>query len=166
MKKLEQVLLLCIMSIVINACGNKNNQPPVNLKANTDIEIAYAEEGGVKMIPVKLNGREMDMVFDTGCSGMSISLLEVQTLYKSRKISERDILGTTYAQIADGSIVENALINLREVEIGGKNGIVLHNVKASVVLNQEAPLLLGNAVLDEVKSVEVDNNKKTIKFKR
>lgn len=108
----------------------------------------------------------MDMVFDTGCSGMSISLLEVQTLYKSRKISERDILGTTYAQIADGSIVENALINLREVEIGGKNGIVLHNVKASVVLNQEAPLLLGNVVLDEVKSVEVDNNKKTIKFKR
>ena len=30
----------------------------------------------------------------------------------------------------------------------------------------EAPLLLGNVVLDEVKSVEVDNNKKTIKFKR
>lgn len=41
---------------------------------------------------------------------------------------------------------------------------MLHNKTATVALNQVAPILLGNAVLDELASVEVDNVKKTINF--
>ena len=81
-------------------------------------------------------------------------------------LSEDDIIGSNYSQIADGSIVENGLINLREVEIGGEDGLVLHNVEATVALNQNAPILLGNDVLDELASVKVDNVNKTINFTR
>lgn len=108
----------------------------------------------------------MSMIYDTGCSGVHLSLNELQTLFKNGKFSEDDIIGSNYSQIADGSIVENGLINLREVEIGGEDGLVLHNVEATVALNQNAPILLGNDVLDELASVKVDNVNKTINFTR
>ena len=162
-----------VMTIVaLLSCENKAKRPPVDfdqndkVEVNGNVEVPYSELGGVKTIPVKLNGVSMDMIFDTGCSGMSISLNELLTMQKNGKFSESDIVGVSESTIADGSVVENAVINLREVEIGGKSGIVLHNIEASVALNQIAPILLGNGVLDAVASVEVDNINKTIKFKR
>lgn len=95
-----------------------------------------------------------------------MSLNELQTLIKNGKLDESDILDATYATIADGSIVENGTINIKRIEIGGEDGIVIENVQASVALNQVAPILLGNAVLDELASVEVDNMAKTINFNK
>ena len=157
---------------VICSCDNKQKKPPVDLKEkekvelNSEVEVPYTELGGVKTIPVKLNGVSMDMIFDTGCSGMSISLNELLTMQKNGKFSESDVVGISASTIADGSVVETGVINLSEVEIGGKDGIKIHNVQASVALNQVAPILLGNGVIDAVASVEVDNINKTIKFKR
>ena len=57
------------------------------------------------------------------------------------------------------------MINIKEIQIGSGEGLIkLENVQASVALNQDAPILLGNAVLDELASVEVDNVEKTINF--
>lgn len=171
MKKLTIALLSVVMiGALFSSCDNKQKKPPVDLKEqvgqNGEVSVPYSELGGVKTIPVKLNGVSMDMIFDTGCSGMSISLNELLTMQKNGKFSESDVVGITEATIADGSVVEKGLINLHEVEIGGKDGIILHNVQASVALNQIAPILLGNGVIDAVASVEVDNINKTIKFKR
>ena len=156
--------------LILISCNSGTKKPPVDLskvKAKKEIiSIPYREINGVKTIPVKLNGVSMDMIYDTGCSGVHMSLLELQTLYKNGKFSESDVIGTSLSQIADGSVVQNGVIILREIEIGGEDGIVLPNVEASVSLNQEAPILLGNGALDKVAAVEVDNVKKTINFKR
>ena len=168
------VLLISIMFLgsTMISCGNKQKKPPVDLKEKekveltSEVEVPYTELGGVKTIPVKLNGVSMDMIFDTGCSGMSISLNELLTMQKNGKFSENDVVGISASTIADGSVVNTGVINLNEVEIGGKDGIKIHNVQASVALNQVAPILLGNGVIDAVASVEVDNINKTIKFKR
>ena len=169
MKKLTIALLSVVMlGALFSSCDNKQKKPPVDLKEkeqvelNGEVSVPYSELGGIKTIPVKLNGVSMDMIFDTGCSGMSISLNELLTMQKNGKFSESDIVGITEATIADGSVVEKGLINLHEVEIGGKDGIILHNVQASVALNQIAPILLGNGVIDAVASVEVDNINKNI----
>lgn len=162
-------ILFIILSVIAFSSCDSSKKPPVNLSrtvAKNEISVPYSEINGVKTIPVKLNGVSMDMIYDPGCSGVQISALELQTLCKNGRFSEDDIIGIGTARIADGSIVENGVINIREIEIGGKDGIVLSNIEASVSLNQEAPLLLGNGVLDKVVSVEVDNVKKTIKFKR
>ena len=106
----------------------------------------------------------MNMIYDTGCSGVSLSLNEVQTLLKNGKLGLDDILNSSYSTIADGSIVENGMINIKRIEIGGEEGIVLENIQAAVALNQIAPILLGNSVLDELASVEVDNIGKVIIF--
>lgn len=156
-----------ILTIIASSCEKKETKPPYNLNQQTKayISIPYEDFGGVKMIPVKLNGVIMNMIYDTGCSGLHISLNELKILDKSGKISPEDVLGVSYSTIADGSIVQNGLINIKQIEIGNDNeSIKLENVKASVALNQEAPILLGNAVLDELASVEVDNVDKTINF--
>ena len=127
--------------------------------------MAMWKEAGVKVIPVKLNGVSMDMIYDTGCSGIHLSLLELQTMAKNGKFSSDDVIGTSYACIADGSIVQNGEILLHSVEISPE--LIIENVKATVALNQEAPLLLGDEVLDKIaQKVEVDNVNKTINFKK
>ena len=169
MKKIVLSICIVITMISVMSCNSSQKKPPVDLsalKAQKEIVIPYTEVNGVKSIPVKLNGISMNMIYDTGCSGMHLSLNELQTLYKNGKFNETDVTGTSLSQIADGSVVKNGLINIREIEIGGKDGIILTNIPASVSLNQEAPILLGNGVLDKIASIEVDNIKKTINFKR
>ena len=113
--------MLAIAVVVLCSCESKPKRPPVNfdqedkIEVNGNVEVPYSELGGVKTIPVKLNGVSMDMIFDTGCSGMSISLNELLTMQKNGKFSESDIVGVSASTIADGSVVENAVINLREV---------------------------------------------------
>lgn len=165
MNKKLSLICLILASLFVTSCKQKPTTPPYNLdKKTTKIAIPYEEFGGVKTIPVKLNGITMNMIYDTGCSGISLSLNEVQTLAKNGKLDASDILDSDYSTIADGSIVEDGAINIREIEIGGKDGIKVQNKRASVKLNQIAPILLGNSVLDELASVEVDNVNKTINF--
>lgn len=166
-------LLLTGTALWTCSCENKKKELPVKFnqiklkKDSTSVEVPYQELGGVKTIPVKLNGVSMDMIFDTGCSGVSISLNELLTMQKNGKFSEADVVGVTEATIADGSVVNTGLINISEIEISGAGGsIKQYNVQASVSLNQIAPVLLGNTVLDGVKSIEVDNSKKVIRFRK
>lgn len=163
------ILLLAILPL-FSSCTSCNQEkiPPVDLdqakQHNDVVSVEYSELSGDKTIPVKVNGMTMDMIFDTGCSGLHMSLTELQLLIKNDKLQDNDILGCSYSQIADGSIVKNAVVVLREVEIA--KGIVLYNVEASVALNQTAPVLLGNGVLDELASYEIDNVTHTINFKK
>ena len=160
-------IVVMFLLMAATSCEKKASKPPYNLDrpTKTCISIPYEEFGGVKAIPVKLNGVTMNMIYDTGCSGLHISLNELQTLAKNGKVSQEDVLGVSYSTIADGSIVQNGLINIKQIEIGsGDELIKLEDVQASVALNQDAPILLGNAVLDELASVEVDNVEKTINF--
>lgn len=158
---------LLVSTLFLCSCGNKKQSPPVSLpKTENAIRIPFTEKGGVKTIPVKLNGLELEMVYDSGCSGMQLSSLEIASLYKNGKFSEGDVRGATVSQIADGSFMQNVVVNIREVEIGGTNGIVLKNVEATMAENPRAPIMIGNSVFDKVASVEVDNINKCIIFKR
>lgn len=171
MKRIIFYTFLCFgVAFAMTSCKQKNDKPPYKLDTpgKPSISITYEEMDGVKVIPVKLNGVTLNMIYDTGCSGIHISLNELRTLYENGKFSQEDVLGVEYSSIADGSIVENGSINIKEIKIGdGDDCLVLHNKKATVALNQVAPILLGNEVLDELASVEVDNvNKKIIFYKK
>lgn len=122
--------------------------------------IPYTEECGVKIVNVRVNGIPMDMIFDTGCSGTLISLAEAKYLVDKGLLDEDDFLGTESSVIADGSVVENMTVLLRRVEVGGE--IYCDDVVATVSPNVGAPLLMGNEILDRVKSFTVDNVAKNI----
>lgn len=161
---MKNILLVFSAAIIMmTSCQSKPTAPPVNLNKHAQVKVAYEERDGLKVIPVKLNGVSMDMIYDSGCTGVHLSLLELQQLVKQGCFSEEDILGTTLSTIADGSIVENGKILLHSIEIGPD--LVLEDVEATVSLNHEAPLLLGNSVLDELATnIEVDNVAKEIIF--
>lgn len=126
------------------------------------IAVPFKKQGGVRTIQVKINDcAEFPMIFDTGCSGMSISVLELATLLKHGYISEDDLVGVTQAQIADGSVINEAVVNLKKLKIGDYE---CSNVHASISENSGAPLLLGNGALKDVESFSVDDNAGVIKF--
>lgn len=136
----------------------------VTYDSDEEVVIPFEEQGGVKLIDVTVNRQfTVKMILDSGCSGTLISIAEAKYLYEKGCFTQDDILGTTMSQIADGSIVENMVINLRELVIG--NQISCSNVIATVSANAQAPLLLGNEVLNRAPSYSVDNENKVIKFK-
>lgn len=135
-----------------------------SINPSKEIVVPFTEQEGLKLIDVTVNSQfTVKMILDSGCSsGTLISVAEAKYLYEKGCFTHEDILGTTQSQIADGSIVENMVINLRELVIGGK--ITCFNVTATVSANAQAPLLLGNEVLNRVPSYLVDNQHKVIKF--
>lgn len=156
-------LLAFLLTFV--ACGNNKSKPlPVDFsKHSSVVKIKYDDRDNNQIwIPVKLNGITMDMLYDTGFNGtVSMSLLELQTLAKQGKFKESDILGTSYSSIADGSIVENGVVLLHTIQLA--DNLELTNVKAQVSMNQEAPVLIGREVFNQVASkVEVDNLNMTL----
>ncbi len=124
--------------------------------------VPYENRDGVKYIDVKVNGVGFEMIFDTGCSSTLISIAEARYLYDKGKLTADDIYGLSPATIADGSIVVNMVINLREVIIDGQ--IRCNNVLATVSSNIDAPLLLGNEVLDRLATITIDNEKEVLYF--
>jgi aspartyl protease family protein len=117
--------------------------------------------GGVYEIPIKINGVNMDIIFDTGASNISISETEVRFLWKQGKLDEDDILGSMQFKDATGKISEGTVINLRAVQIGNR---VIKDVEASVVHNSQAPLLLGQSALALFGKVTIDYNKNILSF--
>ena len=127
------------------------------------ISVPFKNKHGIKTLDVAINGMKFEMIFDTGCSGALISISEARYLYAKGKITEDDFIGVAKSQIADGRIVENMVINLKEVIIADK--ILCEDVEATVSPNNNAPLLLGGEVLNRVAAYSVDNERKVINFK-
>lgn len=142
----------------------RDNQEVQTLHKRESFEqftVKMTEESGVYKVPVEINGSNMNFIFDTGASDITISDVEAMFLYKQGNLSQDDIIGTQQYQIADGSISEGTIINLRTVKIGNKT---LKNVKASVVHNMEAPLLLGQSALAQFGKVSIDYDRNEITF--
>lgn len=123
--------------------------------------VKMRKESGVYYVPCKINGTEMEFIFDTGASDITISLTEALFLYKHKKLLDDDIVGTQQYQIADGSIHEGMVVVLRKVEIGNR---ILNNIQASIVDNLNAPLLLGQSALAKFGKISIDYNRNEITF--
>lgn len=173
--KVNRIIFFVLSILLVCSCNtNKNKKKHLAyyeydteyVQDEETIDIPFKVEGGVKYISAKINGVSTDMIFDTGCSETLISVLEAQQLVKRDLLSDDDILGVGQATIADGTVVEDAIINLRTIELSdGTTSIVCHNVITHVSTNIEAPALIGNGVLDRVASFTIDNEKGVIKFK-
>lgn len=171
---MKKYLLATLFICLLCSCGGEKKKPvyvgleetsgeSLYAQSGDEIVVPFRNENGVKYVPVKVNGVGFEMIFDTGCSGALISVAEANYLYQKGKLTEADFIGTTKAQIADGSIVNNMVVNLKEVIIDDK--IFCDNVVATVSGNINAPLLLGNEILDRLATITIDNENETLNFK-
>jgi clan AA aspartic protease (TIGR02281 family) len=116
-------------------------------------------QGGVSIIPCKVNGLDLELIFDTGASDVSISLTEAAAMLQNGKLTKSDIVGTANYLNANGDIIEGIVINIKEIEIAG---LKMTNVKASVVKNLDAPLLLGQTAISKLGKIQLDLNNNTL----
>lgn len=172
---MRYLFLLLGLMLLLTSCKAKPKQVYIDYDATTEesdssayemgsivssFDIPFREEGGVKLVPVEINGMKLDMIFDTGCATTLISMAEASYLYSKGLLSDEDILGVGNSQVADGRIIKNTVINLKKVVLGDQ--LVFYNVQASVSENLQAPLLLGNEVLNRVASYTIDNTEQVI----
>lgn len=118
------------------------------------VEVPFTREAGVTKVKCTINDLPLHFVFDTGASDVTISMVEANFMVKNGYIKKNDVVGKTQYLDASGNINEGTVINLRKVNFGG---LELDNVRASVVNNQQAPLLLGQSVLSRLGKIEIDN---------
>jgi len=125
------------------------------LFANAQLKVRMTSEKGVYTVPCSVNGLKLKFVFDTGASNVCISISEALFMLKNGYLNESDINGSTYSQIANGEIVKNTTIKLREIEIAG---IKLFDVNANVIHELSAPLLLGQSAIKKLGRIQISGN--------
>ena len=128
----------------------------MSMMATAQVTIQMEKEGGVYKVPCTVNGVKMKFIFDTGAATVSMSQTMAQFLLDGEYLSESDIKGTGKSVLADGSIVNHATIILKDVEIGGMH---IHNIDATVIEDQNAPLLLGQSAISELGKISIEGDK-------
>lgn len=118
--------------------------------------IEMTKINGVYQIPCKVNGIPMNFIFDTGASDVSISITEAKFLLKNGLLQNEDFIENVNYKIANGDIIEGTKINLKTVEI---DGIVLSDISATVIHQQNAPLLLGQSAISKLGPFTIDSDK-------
>lgn len=117
-------------------------------------EIPLARQsGGTYLVKASINGLPMDFILDTGCSDVSISQVESDFMFKNGYLSKSDMKGERRYTDANGNVNKSQTVNLATVKLGD---LEVTNIKAGIVPNQKAPLLLGQEVLTKFGKVEID----------
>jgi aspartyl protease family protein len=137
------------------------SEPPTDHTSGGREVIKMRKENGVYKINAKINGQELDFIFDTGAGMISLSSLEATLLYKEGRITKDDFVGKENFQDATGTISEGVIINLKEVTIGEKT---VYNIHASVTNNANAPVLLGQTALEKFGKITIDYENGEITF--
>ncbi len=176
---MKKLVIFISAILLLSACGSKENKyDPYALQDVSDttyvssnsFDIRFKQTASnLKTIHIKLNdANSHDALFDTGCSNMLISSLELKNLIKSGTLTENDYVTDAILSIADGSLIKNPVYNIREVTVVDINGKehTLRDIKATVVENPAADILIGSSVIDNLakKSYTVDLEKKLIRF--
>ncbi len=141
---------------IVNRTTEKEKESRRNRDEVTESRtvIPLENEDGVYFIKAIINDVPMKFVFDTGASAISMSMTEAAFLIKQGTLTEDDLRGVVNFQDAEGELSEGQMVRLRTVQLGDK---VIYNVDASIVPNQNAPLLLGQSVLQQFGRFSIDN---------
>ena len=136
------VVLLCILLSPISTFAQE--RVPMTL-----------EKSGIYTIPCEVNGLKLRFVFDTGASEVHLSLIEAAFMYKNGYITDDDFIGTGKYSMADGSVAENAIVNLKRIKIGSKT---ITNVTACVSSKIDASLLLGQSAIKKLGNYSIEGS--------
>lgn len=136
-----------------------NSNPITTINSNS---IPMTKIGGVYEIPIIINGvMKLNFIFDAGATDVSISPDVALTLIRTGTVTDKDFLGTETYKFADGSIAKSKVLIIKEIQLGNKK---VNNIKASISKSINAPLLLGQSVLNKFGKITIDYNRGVIVF--
>ncbi len=178
MKSIINISLIVVLISIVSACDKQRPSARVDVWSedsdNTEVLISdnvvkvpfTRTPSGLVQLQVSLNGVPFNMWWDTGASVTCISLMELQKLAKEDKISMDDYMGPALSTIADGSTTENAIFMIKEIYIQGMDNkyLRLKDIPAMVSPNMEAPLLLGQNVIQDLPKYSFNDSEGVIEF--
>ncbi len=127
---------------------------------NKDVIKMKKKEGGTYEIPVTINGvLKINFIFDSGASDVSISPDVAMTLIKTGTVTNKDFVGEQTYVFADGSKASSRVFIIKQMEIGNH---VITNIRASISNSINAPMLLGQSVLEKFGKITIDNVNQTL----
>lgn len=127
-------------------------------KESCEVPITQDADGTIS-VRGEINGLPLKLVFDTGASDITISSVEAAFMLKNGYLEERDLGGVQNYKTASGDLVEGTIVNLRQVQLGT---LTFYDLRAAIIKNQDAPLLLGQSILGRLMTYQVNNQKKTL----
>jgi aspartyl protease family protein len=117
------------------------------------IKIVKTESGLIE-VPVVLNDvLRINFIFDSGASEVSISPDVALTLIRAGTITESDFLQDQVYTFADGSKAKSKRFLLKKLMVGNQT---LTNIEASISKSIDAPMLIGQNVMNKLGSVTID----------
>lgn len=125
--------------------------------------VKLQKRNGVFFVPCIVNGLKLSFVFDTGASDVSLSSTEAMFMFKNGFLDSTDIVGKQKFLDASGYVGEAVVVNIRNIDFYGYR---LTDVKASIVENSNAPLLLGQTALRQLGNIEIDFSRGELRISR
>ena len=137
--------------------GNSSSDISFSTEGSTGTTTVFMNKrNGLYYVPCKINGEKSDFIFDTGATTISLSASFADRLLSQGLLSKNDFKGEAEAMVADGSTSKVIIVNIKDVEIGGLH---LRNVMATIKEQQNAPLLLGQSVIEKLGKITIDGSK-------
>ena len=124
------------------------------------VEVPFTRHGGITQVKCSVNGLPLHFIFDTGAADVTISRVEATFMFKNEYLSSSDVIGKARYMDANGDISVGTVLNIKKITFGG---LELENVRASVVESNNAPLLLGQSVLNRLGKIEIDYDRSVLK---
>lgn len=132
---------------------SSSDSPKSTVKTSIDLNPSPSGTYGISVV---LNDTlNEEFILDSGASLICINERILEKLIRRKTLRDIDILDKVESVIADGSVIESLLINLRIVEIGD---YTFNNVMC-IVSKGDAPLLLGQNILKAFGTISIDYDK-------
>lgn len=125
------------------------------------VEVPFTRQGGVTQVKCSVNGLPLHFIFDTGAADVTISRVEATFMFKNEYLTANDVVGRARYMDANGDVSVGTVLNIKKISFGG---LELENVRASVVDSNNAPLLLGQSVLNRLGKIEIDYERSVLKI--
>ena len=146
--------------LVIKSDTTRHALPLSTTQNSAKIDTIQLIKGGDRLyyLPVIVNGIPMKFALDTGCSSMTISIVEYLFLER-QGIIKSDGAKKCVAILANGETEDCFSVTLDSITVGKHS---LKNVECVVSPNQDGALLLGQDVLSKLGEVTIKYNKQIL----
>jgi hypothetical protein len=135
----------------------------INTEKSNKIITPILSEQNVYEVNVLINKvLKLDMIFDTGASEVYFTPDIVLTLFKTKTITEDDLLEGAYFADANGNVNKSIRFNLRSMQIGD---FVIENIPCAVSNRVDGANLFGLSAIKKLGSFEFDFTNTVIKVK-
>lgn len=114
-------------------------------------------------IVAEVNGVPIRFLLDTGCSDIQITSAEFYYLKHMGLVCDSDLVDSVKCSYANGIEAICPSLNIRTLKIGD---VEINDVDCVIQEDVNAPLLLGQSILNKVGNVFIDFKEKTVKIKK